>query len=572
MIKRIIPDRKTLWMLLLVAVSGPVSYLSLPPEPVPYLAFLLPVILAAVAHRTARSWKRSLVAGLLLGLAAATAGFYWMLEAMTHFAPVPLWAASIEFLFFSLLSFWKYPLAVTGFALLLRLHAGLSRSLGFAMIATLAELITPHLFEWRWGFLIASENRLAQLASVAGVSGLTFVQFFIGYHIYRLTRFLPFLKSGRTIGRALGRIPLLRMSAPFLLVAICLYIGARLEERTVLAEHAAARANVAMLQTNTPPAPSIPGYAFTADQLRNLFHRDIPMLLQELDLAAMGERLDLIVMPESAVPYYSTERNEFTEREGDVIYAPVFQSLVKTVATRYGAPLLFNEDVRGPSPVANYSLYNAATLITAEGAREQSYQKRRLAPGEQNPLRMVFEQLGLSSMLPDGLMAGRYSAGEQAELIRYGNGPGTGRLLPLICSEALISRHPAEFGNEYDFMVNLVQERWYGPAERHLHLEAARMRAIEYGRSLVRVANGGISAVIAPSGRFVTSATGETHTAINAPGVMIVEVPILSNATPFARFGHAWLILPSLMIFAALFVRRFRRRYAMTARLAGAEV
>lgn len=98
------------------------------------------------------------------------------------------------------------------------------------------------------------------------------------------------------------------------------------------------------------------------------------------------------------------------------------------------------------------------------------------------------------------------------------------------------------------------------------------MRAIEYGRSLVRVANGGISAVIAPSGRFVTSETGETHTAINAPGVMIVEVPILSSATPFARFGHAWLILPPLMIFAALFVRRFRRRYAMTARLAGAEV
>ncbi|WP_040918909.1 hypothetical protein [Leptonema illini] len=65
----------------------------------------------------------------------------------------------------------RASLAVTGFALLLRLYAGLSRSLGFALIATLAELITPHLFEWRWSFLIASENRLAQLASVAGVHG-----------------------------------------------------------------------------------------------------------------------------------------------------------------------------------------------------------------------------------------------------------------------------------------------------------------------------------------------------------------------------------------------------------------
>jgi len=69
----------------------------------------------------------------------------WMIEAMTQFAPVLLW-----------------PLRALPCCM--RLHAGLSRSLGFALIATLADLITPHLFEWHWGFLIASENRLAQLA------------------------------------------------------------------------------------------------------------------------------------------------------------------------------------------------------------------------------------------------------------------------------------------------------------------------------------------------------------------------------------------------------------------------
>ena len=80
---------------------------------------------------------------------------------------------------------------------------------------------------------------------------------------------------------------------------------------------------------------------------------------------------------------------------------------------------------------------------------------------------------------------------------------------PLICYESIF---PGEVlkNNEPrpDILVNITNDAWYvgthGPAQHYAH---AALRAVETGIPLVRSANGGISAMITPTGEAIYSST-----------------------------------------------------------------
>src|ERR1700678_1620292 len=83
--------------------------------------------------------------------------------------------------------------------------------------------------------------------------------------------------------------------------------------------------------------------------------------------------------------------------------------------------------------------------------------------------------------------------------------PNAPRALPLICYEAIFPGDVAERDDRPGWIVNLTNDGWFGISTRpSQHLQPARMRAIEQGLPVVRAANTGISAVIAPLGRIVT--------------------------------------------------------------------
>ena len=78
------------------------------------------------------------------------------------------------------------------------------------------------------------------------------------------------------------------------------------------------------------------------------------------------------------------------------------------------------------------------------------------------------------------------------------------------------------------------------------------MRAIEEGLPLVRAANTGISAVVDPLGRVVTSLPLGTEGVLDAP------LPQAIPPTPFARLGQG---PPALMLGIALVaILRSRRK------------
>ena len=90
-------------------------------------------------------------------------------------------------------------------------------------------------------------------------------------------------------------------------------------------------------------------------------------------------------------------------------------------------------------------------------------------------------------------------------------------------------------------LVNVTNDAWFGDSTAaHQHLQITRMRALEAGRTLLRAANDGISAIIGPDGR-VTSTLPRFQ-----PGVLTGSVQPRVGLTPYARFGNWPVIVLSL--------------------------
>ncbi len=110
-----------------------------------------------------------------------------------------------------------------------------------------------------------------------------------------------------------------------------------------------------------------------------------------------------------------------------------------------------------------------------------------------------------------------------------------------------------------DALVNVTNDAWFGHSSaRHQHLQIARMRALEEGRYLVRAANDGISAIIAPHGEVIARAPEFS------PETLVSHIVPYAGLSPYARVGN-WLIvsLAAVALAYGLWVRndtRLRRR------------
>jgi apolipoprotein N-acyltransferase len=82
-------------------------------------------------------------------------------------------------------------------------------------------------------------------------------------------------------------------------------------------------------------------------------------------------------------------------------------------------------------------------------------------------------------------------------------------------------------------VVNLTNDAWFrGSHAPETHLLAAKLRAIELGRSVVRATTDGVTAAIDPSGRVIARAPrGEAS-------ALVAEVPWSDRTTPWTRWGH----------------------------------
>jgi len=96
--------------------------------------------------------------------------------------------------------------------------------------------------------------------------------------------------------------------------------------------------------------------------------------------------------------------------------------------------------------------------------------------------------------------------------------------------------------------VNLTNDAWYGNTSApYQHLTMARWRAIESRRYLLRAANSGISAVIAPTGRI------EVQTVLLRPDIAVGRFSFLGGESFYVRHPGYLPILCVIISILAIF-------------------
>ena len=176
--------------------------------------------------------------------------------------------------------------------------------------------------------------------------------------------------------------------------------------------------------------------------------------------------------------------------------------------------------------------------VGADGAIAATYDKAHLVPfGEYIPVRRILGAIGLDTIVPGSL---DYAAGPGPRTLAL---PGLPPVSPLICYEAIFPGGVVERGARPGWLLNATNDAWYGRSSGpYQHFEMARLRAVEQGLPLVRVANTGISAVIDPFGRV------PGRMPLGRAGVLDAPLPAALPPTVYARFGF-W--IPGAMLLAA---------------------
>jgi apolipoprotein N-acyltransferase len=250
-----------------------------------------------------------------------------------------------------------------------------------------------------------------------------------------------------------------------------------------------------------------------------------------------------VVWPESAVPWLLDESPGVLDR-------------LRGLAKDGDQYLLFgNDDREGAGPDAR--IFVGAKLLTPGGELALSHHKLRLVPfGEYVPLAPLFTLGGRFAARVVGAV-GTFTPGEE---LRLGVADGV-PLAALVCYEAIFPELTREFvGAGAGLLVNVTNDAWYGRSSAPWqHFAMARVRAVETGRSLVRAANTGISAVVDPRGRML-AATG-----LFEEQVLVHDAPIAAGLTLYVRTGDAfaWGCLAATAGLAGLaLLREGRRRRA----------
>ena len=249
-------------------------------------------------------------------------------------------------------------------------------------------------------------------------------------------------------------------------------------------------------------------------------------------LTARHPGADLVVWPETAIPYFAAQARPFLRA-------------AREAAARAGHVLftgLLTFDVAAGRPL------NSVVRIAGPGAEEPLlyYHKRRLVPFSE---RMPFERLLAPAARRLGLPAESFGAGGERQTPLRAGGH---EVAVSVCYEITFGAASARVLGNAGLLVNVSNDAWFGDtAGPHQHLQMARMRALEQGRWLVRATNTGISALVAPDGRVAAAAPQFETTVLEG------AVTPRTGRTPYTRWGD-WpvLALSALMLFIGWLGRR----------------
>lgn len=115
-----------------------------------------------------------------------------------------------------------------------------------------------------------------------------------------------------------------------------------------------------------------------------------------------------------------------------------------------------------------------------------------------------------------------------------------------ICYEADFARDIRHSLPEAGFLVNVSNDSWFGNSlAPHQNLQMAQVRALEFGRPMIRATNTGISAFIDAKGRVIR------HIGVEEQGILVGTVQPYAGDTPFFLL-QSWPVIGLGLLFMAL--------------------
>ena len=448
--------------------------------------------------------------GFIAGAVAATGRTYWISETLQLYGNLP---AVVAIFTTALLILYMASYTAVFMAIIRRLNWG-SPLFAWSAAATWTAL------EWVQNWMLSGFPW--QLLGYSQYLNLPFLQWASIGGIYCLSFVLVLFNA------ALAQAVYFRSIRPFLTWPLTL----------VLCIHAWGYTHLHMLD-NTP-APTLrvgvvqgnisQDRKWKVNRLEWTTHHYAALALQ-----LAKEKPDLIVLPETALPYYFD----------DPFYAP-YRQAIDRLAKQVQIPLLVGS-LEGRIGEPNTPIYNRAFMLDKTGATTDFSDKVHLVPfGEFLPFPSIFQYL-------EGLTAesGQFTHGEAHRAIELPD--GSAHLGIFICYESIfpeISRTLARL--DVDFLINTTNDAWFGhTAAPHQHFAMAIVRAVETGRAVVRAANTGISGVIAPSGRVLFA------TELFATTSFVHPVPLNQGQTPYTILGN-WVVWCSGLLLVLTWLRRKR--------------
>lgn len=491
---------------------GLLAALAYPPVyALPVLLLSLPGLL--VLAGAAPGWRRAAMLGLFWGWGNFAGGLYWLTNAiLTDVAR--FW--------------WLVPIAVPALSLPLGLFvavptalarlapAGWSRVLVFSGCWGLSELLRGVVltgFPWNLaGSVWAFDPVALQGAAWIGVQGLSLITIFIACSPLLGWRVLA---GGIGLLAAFGLFGWLRLSGP-----------------------APAPRDVALLLIQANITQDL---KWRPEARAMILERYLDITRAAAERAAAqlspGQRL-AVLWPEAAVPFLLADDEEVRRLVANVLPDGAIL-LTGTVRAEFG------EGSRAQR------IFNSLVAIDDAATVRAIYDKAHLVPfGEYMPLQ---------GLVPIRLVTGGmdFTAGPGIRTLEVEGLPPFG---PLVCYEVIF---PAEVvgATRPEWLVNVTNDAWYGlSAGPYQHLTTARLRAVEEGLPLARVAQTGVSAVFDAYGRELGRIPlGDT-------GVLQAQLPGAIAPTFFSRFG-LWIpgVLAVAMAMLGWISGRERKREASDA-------
>lgn len=234
--------------------------------------------------------------------------------------------------------------------------------------------------------------------------------------------------------------------------------------------------------------------------------------------ALQSGQKDLVIWPETALPFYFQESSALTAR----IAARVREARTNLLA---GSPAFRHDFARNKT-----TLYNRAWLLDETGRAADWYDKEHLVPfGEYVPLQDWFPWLPLNKLV-EGV--GEFEPGRRVSPLRL----GPLSLGLLICYEGIFPElAQARVSAGASLLVTISNDAWFGRSSAPgQHLDLTILRCVEQGRWLARGTNTGISALVSPTGK-VTARTG-----LFTDAALTGQVQALKGATPFHATFALW--------------------------------